>query len=238
MKARPDDWASHANLGNFYMERREFDQAVRCFETSYKLEPRMIEPMVNAAMAYSNSKRNDRAETCLRRALKVQPTNAAANFNLGLLLAELGRLGEAEKALLTAWQSDPQLAAAAYNLGVIRSASSLDEAILWCQRAFDSRPDEPKYAHSLAFYQHRNGDTDTAVHVLRTAIKRHPLQIDLYLLLTDIYESRGDRKAAANVVRNALGQSGFPSQVRRQLQVKLLSLDPSSADASMPPRSE
>ena len=27
MQARPDDWASHANLGNFYMEGRDFPAA-------------------------------------------------------------------------------------------------------------------------------------------------------------------------------------------------------------------
>ena len=99
MSARPDDWASHANLGNFYMEGRNFAAAVGCFETATKLEPRQIGPMVNASMAYSNMGRNDKAEQCLRRALAMDPASAAANFNLGLLLGEEGRLLEAEQAL-------------------------------------------------------------------------------------------------------------------------------------------
>ena len=90
MQARPDDWASHANLGNFYMESRDFPAAASCFETATKLEPRQIGPMVNASMAYSNLDQNDKAEKSLRRALKMEPDNAAANFNLGLLLAEQG----------------------------------------------------------------------------------------------------------------------------------------------------
>ena len=59
MKARPDDWAGYANLGTFYMEQRDFQKAVDCFETATRLEPRMVGPMVNASMAYSNLRQND-----------------------------------------------------------------------------------------------------------------------------------------------------------------------------------
>ena len=160
MQARPDDWASHANLGNFYMEGRNFPAAASCFETATKLEPRQIGPMVNASMAYSNMAQNDKAEQSLRRALKMEPANAAANFNLGLLLGEQGRLPEAEQALRTALKADPQMAAAAYNLGVILGEKNLDEAIAWCQRAHELRPTDPKYVHTLAFYQRKKGDTN------------------------------------------------------------------------------
>ena len=44
MQARPDDWASYANLGNFYMERRDFPAAAASFETATKLEPRQTRP--------------------------------------------------------------------------------------------------------------------------------------------------------------------------------------------------
>ena len=100
MSARPDDWASHANLGNFHMERRDFDEAIREFETATKLEPRVVGPLVNASLAYSNLNQPDRAEASLRQALKVEPNNASALFNLGLLLAETGRTADAVKSLL------------------------------------------------------------------------------------------------------------------------------------------
>ena len=153
MQARPDDWASYANLGNFYMEGRDFAAAAACFQTASKLEPRQIGPLVNASMAYSNMAQNDKAEQSLRRALTMEPANAAANFNLGLLLGEEGRRPEAEQALRAALKTDPQLAAAAYNLGVILGENKLDEAIAWCQKAHDLRPADAKYTQTLEFYQ-------------------------------------------------------------------------------------
>jgi len=226
MKARPDDWASYANLGNFYMERRDFPEAVRYFETAQRLEPRMIGPIVNAALAYSNMNRNDRAELCLRRALELEPANAAVNFNLGLLLAEHGKLDEAEKTLRTALKSDPQLAAAAYNLGVILAGKkNLAEAVVWCRKAAELRPDEAKYAHSLAFFLHQQGHADGAIQVLRNAIGRNPLFLDGYVLLAEIHEGRGDRKAAVSVLREALAKEGLPPPVQQQLEAKVRVLE-------------
>lgn len=225
MRARPDDWSSYANLGNFYMESRDFSAAIACFETATRLEPRVIGPMVNAAMAYSNLERNDRAEASLRRALKLEPNNAAANFNLGLLLGELGRLEEAEQTLRTALKADPQMAAAAYNLGVILGKKNLDEAIAWCAKAHELRPNDSKYAHTLAFYQRQKGNTDEAVALLRQVLQREPTYWDAYLLLGEIYEARRDLPAAAAVYGDALKTDQLPPELRRPLEAKLRAIE-------------
>jgi tetratricopeptide (TPR) repeat protein len=221
MTARPDDWSSYANLGNFHMERRDFQKAVENYEISHRLEPRTVGPMVNAAIAYSNLGRNDRAEVCLRRALGHEPANAAANFNLGLLLGEAGRLDEAQQALRLALKSDPQMAAAAYNLGVLLSKKDLQEAVAWCRKAYRLRPDDPKYAHTLAFYLRQQGDVDAAVDVLRRAIQGAELHLDSALLLAEIHESRGDAKAAADVYRQALSKTPLPAALRREMEARI-----------------
>ena len=187
MKARPDDWASYANLGNFCMERREFEKAVKQFEIATRLEPRMAGPWVNAAMAYSNLGQNAEAERCLRRVLALEPGNAAASFNLGLLLAETERLDEAEKMLRAALKSDPQMAAAAYNLGVLLAGKNrMAEALEYCGKAHALRPDDPKFLLSLAFYLRQEKKTDEAVKLLRSAIERNPDFRDARQMLDEI----------------------------------------------------
>jgi len=222
MKARPDDWASHANLGNLAMEQQDFREAVECFETSHRLEPRMVGPMVNAAVAYSNLGQNDLAERSLRRALAAEPANAAANFNVGLLLGEQGRLDGAEQALRAALKADPHLAAAAFNLGVILAKKDLDEAISWCRKAHELQPNEAKYAHTLAFYLRQKGDVESAIRVLRGAIGRQPAPLDALLLLAEILAEKGDIEAAQQVYRDALAHPDIsPAQrsaVASQLQ--------------------
>ncbi len=183
LRTRPDDPAAHTNLGNFYLNRGDLDTAVASFATALRLDPRNIVTLVNASLAYNLRGENDRAEECLRRALKEEPANAAANFNLGLLLGELGRRAEARDALRAALKSDPKLAAAAYNLCVLESEQDLRQAIRWCRQAADLRPQEPKYAYTLAFYVARSGDTRTAARILRELIGRHPAYTDARILL-------------------------------------------------------
>ena len=236
MKSRSDDWSSHANLGNYYMESRDFPSAAACFETATALEPRQIGPMVNASIAYSNMGRNNKAEESLRRAQKVEPDSAAVNFNLGLLLGEAGRLPEAEDALRTALKADPQMAAAAYNLAVILGQNSLDDAIVWCRKTHELRPRDPKYAHTLAFYLWQNGDIDEAVKLLHEVIRHDPRYWDAYLLLGDIHESQRDFAAAANIYRNALEVRQLPSLLRRQLEMKLYAIESQRSGTQTPHR--
>jgi tetratricopeptide (TPR) repeat protein len=160
------------------MERQEFDEAAGCFETAHRMEPRVVGPMVNASIAYSNLGRNDEAEKCLRRALKAEPANAAANFNLGLLLGETGRIDEAERALRAALKADPQMAPAACNLGVMLAQKNLDEALVWCRKAHEIQPANAKYAQTLAFYLRQKGDLKGAAEVYRKTLAQPSLSPD------------------------------------------------------------
>ena len=112
------------------------------------------------------------------------------------------------------------MAAAAFNLGVILGEKNLDEAIAWCQKAHELRPADPKYAHTLAFYQRKKGDIDDAVELLRKVIQDEPSYLDAYLLLGEIYEERLDFPAAAKVYLDASKIDQLPAQMRSQLEAK------------------
>lgn len=186
MHARSDDWSSYANLGTFYLGRRDFFKAVENFERAVRIEPRMVTVQINLAIAYSNIERTDRAEQCLRAALKLDPASAEALFNLGLLQGEQGKKAEAEASLKAALKSDPQMAPAAYNLGVLAADRDLGEAISWCEKAHELAPADAKYAYTLAFYLNKKGDRERAAGVLREAIERAPEAAELKELLRQI----------------------------------------------------
>lgn len=203
LRARPDDANSHASLGNYYMSQGRLDEAINAYETSIRLNPQSVATLVNASLAYNLAHRNEKAEQCLRQALKVQPDSAPANFNLGLLLGEMGRKDEARQALRRALAADPKMAAAAYNLCVLEAGENLGEAIGACRQAVGSAPDNPKYAYTLAFYQVRNKDLAGAARILKRLIRNHPGYTDAYMLLGQIYASKGARRAAAALYNRA-----------------------------------
>jgi len=162
LRTRPDDYSQHMNLGVFYADRGRLQEAVTEYETAIRLRPDFAPPLVNASVAYSQLGEDGKAEAALRRALRNDPQNSAANLNLGLLLAETQRLPEAEAVLRKALVSDPANAAAAYNLSVILSRDRLDEAIDFARHAAKSRPDIPKYAEALKYYEKTRRGSITA----------------------------------------------------------------------------
>lgn len=190
--SRPDQWASHYNLGNYHMDRRDFKEAVASYETALKLEPRAVLAMVNESMAFARMGENRKADELLQRALKAAPDNAAANFNMGLLKAEQSDPKGAERNLRKALEADPRMAQAAYNLCIITSTDRINEAVDWCRKAAELSPQSPEYAYTLAFYLNRKGDSDEAVRVLTAIMKKHPGYKDAELLLGEI--SKKDKR--------------------------------------------
>jgi len=186
LTARPDLWSSHYNLGNYYLNRNDLKQAISSYGTSLKLEPRAVPAMVNESMAYARMGDNKNAVESLEKALKIEPFNATANFNMGLLRAEKKDMKGAEKYLKTALKADPKMAQAAFNLCVITSKDRISEAVTYCRKATELRPQEPKYAYTLAFYLYQQGDKDAAIKTLEALLAKYPQYKDAERLLKEI----------------------------------------------------
>ena len=184
--ARPDQWTSHYNMGNYQLNRGEAKKAVASYQAALKLEPQAVMAMVNSCIAYAQTGDSGKAERSLQEALKIAPDNAAANFNMGLVKAEKNEPKQAEKYLKKAMKADPQMAQAAYNLCVITSKDRISEAVTWCRKAAELRPQEPRYAFTLAFYLNQKGDRDEAVRTLQKIVKKYPGYKDAEMLLLEI----------------------------------------------------
>jgi tetratricopeptide (TPR) repeat protein len=235
LTARPDQWTSHYNLGNYYLNRGEVKKALAAYDTALKIEPRAAMVMVNAAMAYAQVGEKDRAEDFLVKATKTAPENAAAHFNLGLLQAEQDRRKEAERELKEAFRLDPKLAAAAYNLCILTAKNRPKEALSWCRKAAALNPQEPKYAYTLAFYQKAQGDLREAAATLQDLITQRPGFVDGNLLLAEIYLQQGERPQAEEVLRQALRVENLSPQDRDRVAAtlqRLSSPEPTKEDKS------
>ena len=184
--ARPDQWTSHYNMGNYQLSRGETKNAAVSYQAALKLEPQAIMAMVNLSIAYAQMGENSKAEQSLKQALKIAPDNAAANFNMGLVKAESKELKLAEKYLRQAIISDPRMAQAAYNLCIITAKDRISEAVTWCRQAAELRPQEPRYSFILAFYLNQKGDRDEAVRTLKAIIEKYPGYKDAGMLLAEI----------------------------------------------------
>ena len=184
--ARPDQWMSHYNMGNYRLNRGELKDAVASYSSALRIEPEAVMAMVNLSLAYARMGENDSAEKSLQKALKTAPDNAAVNFNMGLLKAGKKDTKQAERYLKAALKYDPQMAQAAYNLCVITSKNRINEAVAWCRRASELRPQEPKYSYTLAFYLNQKGEKAEAIRVLKAIVDKHPGYTNAEMLLKEI----------------------------------------------------
>jgi Tfp pilus assembly protein PilF len=208
-------------MGNAHLSLGDPKQAIASYETALKIEPRAVLALVNESMAYAQVGEAQNADASLQKALKVAPGNAAANFNMGLLKAEQKDLKGAEKYLKAALKADPQMAQAAYNLCVITSKARIHEAVTYCKKAADLRPQEPRYAYTLAFYQLQKGDEKGAVKTLQALIETQPAYADAYLLLGGTYEKQGKKEEAERVYKKALETDGIPDQDKFRIAAQL-----------------
>ena len=118
------------------------------------------------------------------------------------------------------------MAPAAYNLCVLEAETSPAGALEWCRQAVASRPREPRYAFTLAFYQLQAGQTDSAIAVLRKLAATSPDYIDGQMLLAQLLESRGETQAVVTVYQKILRSGTLSPSDRRAVQLRLAALSP------------
>jgi len=225
LEARPDYWASHYNMGSFYLSQRDYRQAAAFYETAIRLQPRAIQPYVNISFAYNGLGLNEKAAQSLRKACELQPKSLEANLNLGLLLGEMGHFGEAATHLQKAAELDPESAVAAYNLGVINAKSGkTNSAIDHLRRAYGLQPENPQYGYSLAFYLLQSGNSSDSVSILQHIVRQKAPYIDAISLLGEIYLKQGKIKEARTLYQGALKSRQLSSEESQFLMSRIKAL--------------
>lgn len=223
LTARGDDYIAHYNLGNIHMKQRAYDQAHAAYQIAIKLRPDFVPSYVNLAFVFNAKGQNTQAERSFRKALELESDNLIAQINLAMLLGEMGRNDEAVRAFHRVLEIDPNSAPAAYNLGVMLSSENQAESLTWCRRAYELRPDVPKYGYTYAFYLHQGRKGDAAIEVLNVMTDRKVVYPGAYALLGAIYEERRQvgkavavyRKAAQNSRLSPSDRYHFDSMIRR-----------------------
>jgi tetratricopeptide (TPR) repeat protein len=218
--ARPDQWSSHYNLGNYYLSRQDLRHAATAYETAIRFDKTEVPPWVNLSITYARQGETGKAEEALRQALALEPGNAEANFNMGLLKVEGNDPAQAEKHLRRALKTDPQMAPAAYNLCVILGDKRVNEAVSFCRRAAEIHPLNGRYAWTLAYFLDKKGERQAAAETLEALLNRQP-GIDGYLLLTDLYARMGDPQRARAVLERGLADRALGQRDRFAIEAAL-----------------
>jgi tetratricopeptide (TPR) repeat protein len=225
LNARPDNWASHYNMGSFYMSQHDYKQAAAFYETAIRMQPRALQPYVNISFAYNALGLNDKAAQSLRKACELEPKSFEAHLNLGLLLGEMNSFDEAGVHLQKAAELDPASAVALYNLGLIKEKlNQTSTAVDFLRRAYGLEPTNPQYGYSLAFYLQQNGNYSESFRILQRIVRQEDPPIDVIFLLGEIYLDQGKIKDARALYQKALKNSQISAEEKELLKSKIAGL--------------
>ncbi len=218
--ARPDDWAAHYNLGNYYQNTQRLEEAVDSYEKSLQLYPEGIATLINQSFAYNLLDKKELALNRLYRALEIDPTNEAANLNFAMLMGEMGRLEEAEVAMKNVLKVNPESAQAAFNISVMLAERKPMESMDYIKKAVELDPNEPKYQYSYAFYLLKSDGKDKAREILENLVATYPDYADSWFLLGNLYE-QDDKTKAKQLYEKALQNKALNDEVKQAITQKL-----------------
>lgn len=115
VRLNPNHPDAHLNLGMAFLERDEFDDAIKELDAAYRLDPNNKTAVEQLATALnergshaSDAGDTTRAEADWDAVLDIDPDNSDAHYNLGLTLAEQDNLVDAEEHFRSAIKSDPE----------------------------------------------------------------------------------------------------------------------------------
>jgi tetratricopeptide (TPR) repeat protein len=94
---------------------------------------------------------------------------------------------------------------------------NLAEALELSRKAADLRPEEPRYAFTLAFYQRQRGDAPAAMATLHGLLMRHPAYGEAYLLLGELYVKAKKVQEARQLFARALEAKELPDTYRTRI---------------------
>ena len=214
MMARPDDAASHYNLGNFYQSQNRFEKAIESYKTCWRLREDFVPAYVNASMTYNALGQNKQALKSLKMAIQHDPNSTATHLNLALLYGEMGQYKDAERAFRKTFELDPKSAVAAYNLGVLVARHDLGQAIHWCRKAYKLEQTNSKYAYTLAYYYVQLGRAEEAVDILKPQVNRGTDNPQIYMMLAEVYVQMNQIQSAIEVCQTAARNPRFDEQTR------------------------
>lgn len=214
MNSRPDDASSHYNLANFYRDKQELDKAIDSYKFATFLDNDFLLPHVNASLVYNQMGRNEQALKSLKQALNIDPENIPANLNLALLYGEMAQYDKAEAAFRKTIKLDPRSAVAAYNLSILLAEKNPGESIIFGRKAVQLQPDNDRYTYTLGFYLNRAGRNQEVITLLEPFVNKNTIEMNIYLLLGNIYEQMDSRTEAIRVYQTGAENEKLPEQAR------------------------
>ena len=222
-------WGARNELGGFYFDQGQYNQARKEWERAIELNPNSTWGHINLGNVYIKLGQNAEAEKSFRRAFdqltENQQTKEEAYLGWGTAIYYLGRFPEAAQIFVMGREQYPQSYLLQINLGdALRQMTGREkEARMAYQKAIEllekTQRDEGAtgWAHLAEVYAKRSkiqaaqdspptNDSQQALRFIRLALANAPQEADVLASATLVYQLTGDTSQALEYCRQALMQ--------------------------------
>jgi len=202
---RPDDATYRFNLGNIWLELKQYQHAAACYQNVIDIQPQAIQAHDGLAAALRATGQTTKAQRCEQHSARLRRETAGQLMQQGGQLFEQGQPAEAAECFRQATMFRPDFAEAHFNLAtVLQVMDRLDEAAQTYQRALSIKPAYPEALCNLGRVQKLQGQLDMAAASYRQALALDARLVQAHNNLGNILLLKGDIAEAALCFRQAL----------------------------------
>jgi Tfp pilus assembly protein PilF len=208
-KAREKDPKYQYNLGLFYLNQSNVDEAIKYFNKSLALDPRFYQAWNMLGLAHASKGHLDESVKAYKKCLEINPQFSEVHNNLGTVYQEMGQYDNAEASYKAAL-ADMTYAnreSPLYNLSRLYVLQNrLDEALDNIQKATQFKP-RFAMAHDLkGLIQERLNNLPEAIASYEAAVKLVPEEVPFNYHLAVAHFKSGNYPKAKEIFLKISGQ--------------------------------
>jgi tetratricopeptide (TPR) repeat protein len=202
----PDNFEAQFNLGFAYLQWGRNSNAIEEFKKALRYQPANSEIWSNLAIAYENLGQSDNAIGSLQKAVQYNPGNVTARINLAAMYHNANQFQKAIANYKEAVAIDGSNEEALTNLAkCLVSTGKFAEAKNYLSQAIAANPANAEARIELGNIAWKNEkNLEKGIEEYKKAISSKPDAVGAYDALSSAYEAKGDRKLAAETLKECL----------------------------------
>jgi tetratricopeptide (TPR) repeat protein len=184
--------------GNEYYYRKEYNNAIQCYDKALEIEPNDSKAWNNKGTALGQLGNYEEAIKCFDKALEMEPNYAKAWDNKGTAFEKLGNYEEAIQCYDKAIEIQPNDSDTWYNKGIVfYHSGNYEEAIQCYDKALEIEPSDANAWYNKGNVLHKLGNYEEAIQYYDKALEIDPFN-DLFIKKKNIILKLGKKETKSN----------------------------------------